>query len=317
MPKFKILFRFSILSCILTLLVNSLYSHQIKRIASNSTNIHYNNICCNEYNNFNNKNIFEKHWLELDIRSFYKTTLSIYQGICLKIYDSCGKSFHPINVQQDNFKRLFEMDYYFDPYFNPDEPFYYIQTYLHDDPIKKEFYSFCFSDTKLGVQPFHQSDTIWFEWDQVKKTLTDKEIFLLEAMRSTGFLLFNDLFPFSEELHLEMNLHVKNHLVNETYYSQDSIKITNGKLYLLNIRCEWIDTNSTLQPEKYYSSKNIETRGSCYGLGIIINSKSSLISEGIYFMKYDQYIYPIIGNIQVYGLNVPIDYLDELLTSNL
>ena len=316
MPKFKILFQFSILSCTLTLLVNSLYSHQYLRIAANSTNIHCNNICYDEYNNFNNNFLFEKHWRELRLESFYQTNLSIYRQICLKIYDSCGKAYFPINVHKDSIQNRFKMDYYFDPYINPEEPYYSITTYSEDAPFNHDYYGFYFSNGLLGVQPFFRSDTLWLLWDQVRKTLTEKELYLLEIMSSTGFSLFNDMFQISETLHNEMKLYVKKHLVNEAHLSQDSIKINKG-LFLHNIRCDWIDTNSTLQPEKYYSHKNIEKIGNCYGLGIILNCNSTLISEGIYYMTHDQNIYPLIGSIQVYGLNVPVEYLDELLTNNL
>lgn len=316
MTKTKFVFRFLILSSVLCLFVDSLYSHHYKRFAFNSTNTHCNNIRCNEFNNFKNNIIFEKHWKALNFESYYKTNLSIYRQICLKIYDSCGKAIFPINVHKDSLKNLFEMGFYFDPYINPDEPFYYMMSYSETAPFDRDYYGFYFSKDLIGIQPFYQSDTIWFKWDHIKKIMTDKEIFLLGAMRRTSLYLFNDLFLLSEKLFLEMKNNAAQNLKTEIYFSQDSTKTYRG-IYLQHINCAWLDTNSTLQPETYFSHRKFEKTGSHYGIGTIINSKGTIINEGLYFMKQDQYLYPITGNIEVYGLNVPIDYLDELLTINL
>lgn len=317
MPQFTILARNSVFSCILILFINSLHSHSYTATVAHST-IEDDRIICAESNDLNSKNTPKQpkaQWREIRIRSIYQTILSTYQTICSKISDSCGHSLFPVNVQKEAIPNLFMADCYFDPYINPEEPFYYVVSY-NDETMKRDHYGFYFSNDRIGVRLFYNSVIIWFECDPLKRILNEKELFLLELMKKTKLSLYNDLIKIAVNLQLEMNTFAHTNHWTEATIQLGSVTSNEVKLYLENIPYKWLDTLSTLQPETYFSQKEENRIGSCLGLGVLIKPEGDVISDGLFTLNNDDYIYPIIGDIRVYGLRIPMTFLDEIISNN-
>ncbi|HEY1045617.1 MAG TPA: hypothetical protein VGF79_04205 [Bacteroidia bacterium] len=209
------------------------------------------------------------------------------------------------------------MDYYFDPYINPKEPYYSIQSYNDDDPLTQKYYGFYFTDHQLGVQLFYQTDTLWFEWEEVKKTLTEKEIFILEVMRKSGYTQFNDLIYLSDTIRNEMNLFAQKKFTQPTSIKPETVQNSKIQYNQYNIRCDWIDTTSVILPENYFTHLEFEINSSSLGLGVIIDTENKFITDGLYYFGTKQQFYAINESLVVFGVIVPIEYLDEVINRNL